>query len=495
MSRKVLVIGTGLGGLTAALRLTTLGYEVEMVEKYHQPGGRLNKLQRDGFTWDMAPTFFSMSYEFAELVRSTGIEPPFEFFGLNPLYRVNFSGSPHTYTIYRDIERLAKEFEGIEADFADKMMLYLQKTGKLFHDTENRIIRRNFRNLLHYAMVLASVPIGHAPLMMRSMWAELSRRFSSYEVRVIFSLVAFFLGATPFDTPAVYSMLTYTELKHDGYHNVKGGMYRIVEGIMGVLGQRGVKVHFNTEIVDFRAKGKGLSAFVDKGGGEWLADIYVVNADAAWFRGAILRRKAFSEQKLDQMKWTLAPFTIYLGVNGNPANLDVHNYFLGNNFREYSSRIFKNRISLDKPYYYVNTPSRANPGFAPEGKESLFILCPVPDLRYKPDWSDSEKLADSIILDLSERIDFDIKSKMATRLVYNPLHWQRLFNLYRGSGLGLAHDLTQIAYFRPHNTDERFRNLFYVGSSTVPGTGLPMAVISSKLTTEQIVKRYGPKQD
>jgi phytoene desaturase len=136
MSRKVLVIGTGLGGLTAALRLTTLGYEVEMVEKYHQPGGRLNKLQRDGFTWDMAPTFFSMSYEFAELVRSTGIEPPFEFFGLNPLYRVNFSGSPHTYTIYRDIERLAKEFEGIEADFADKMMLYLQKTGKLFHDTE-----------------------------------------------------------------------------------------------------------------------------------------------------------------------------------------------------------------------------------------------------------------------------------------------------------------------------------------------------------------------
>jgi phytoene desaturase len=327
------------------------------------------------------------------------------------------------------------------------------------------------------------------------MWAELSRRFSSYEVRVIFSLVAFFLGATPFDTPAVYSMLTYTELKHDGYHNVKGGMYRIVEGIMGVLGQRGVKVHFNTEIVDFRAKGKGLSAFVDKGGGEWLADIYVVNADAAWFRGAILRRKAFSEQKLDQMKWTLAPFTIYLGVNGNPANLDVHNYFLGNNFREYSSRIFKNRISLDKPYYYVNTPSRANPGFAPEGKESLFILCPVPDLRYKPDWSDSEKLADSIILDLSERIDFDIKSKMATRLVYNPLHWQRLFNLYRGSGLGLAHDLTQIAYFRPHNTDERFRNLFYVGSSTVPGTGLPMAVISSKLTTEQIVKRYGPKQD
>jgi len=329
--------------------------------------------------------------------------------------------------------------------------------------------------------------------MLRSMWSELDKRFNSYEVKVIFSLVAFFLGATPFDTPAVYSMLTYTELKHDGYHNVKGGMYRIVDGLMQVLTQRGVKFHFNTEIVDYKQSNGEILGFIDKNGNNWNADVYVVNADAAWFRGAILKRKAFTEQKLDKLKWTLAPYTIYLGVNGNIDNLSVHNYFLGTNFKEYSSKIFKNQISLQKPYYYVNTASKANPEFAPAGSESIFILCPVPDLRYKSNWDDSEQLADTIITDLSERIDYDIKSNLKAKVIYNPTHWQRMFNLYKGSGLGLAHDLNQIAYFRPHNTDEKFKNLFYVGSSTAPGTGLPMAVISSKLTTQQIVKRYGDR--
>lgn len=493
MTKKALIIGTGLGGLSTALRLTSIGYEVEMVEKYHQAGGRLNKLEKDGFTWDMAPTFFSMSYEFTELVKSCGIEQPFDFFELNPLYKVNFSNSPKTFTIYKDLDRLAKEFEGIEDDFAFKMQEYLRKTGKLFHDTEGKIIRRNFKTLLQYALTLASVPMEHAPLMLRSMWSELDKRFNSYEVKVIFSLVAFFLGATPFDTPAVYSMLTYTELKHDGYHNVKGGMYRIVDGLMQVLTQRGVKFHFNTEIVDYKQSNGEISGFIDKNGNNWNADVYIVNADAAWFRGAILKRKAFTEQKLDKLKWTLAPYTIYLGVNGNIDNLSVHNYFLGTNFKEYSSKIFKNQISLQKPYYYVNTASKANPEFAPAGSESIFILCPVPDLRYKSNWDDSEQLADTIITDLSERIDYDIKSNLKAKVIYNPTHWQRMFNLYKGSGLGLAHDLNQIAYFRPHNTDEKFKNLFYVGSSTAPGTGLPMAVISSKLTTQQIVKRYGDR--
>jgi phytoene desaturase len=115
----------------------------------------------------------------------------------------------------------------------------------------------------------------------------------------------------------------------------------------------------------------------------------------------------------------------------------------------------------------------------------------VPDLRYKPDWSDSEELARYIISDLSERVGFNIEANLQSKTIINPLHWQSMFNLWRGSGLGLAHDINQIGYFRPHNTDEKFKNLFYVGSSTIPGTGLPMAVISSRLTTDQIVKRYG----
>jgi phytoene desaturase len=489
--KTALIVGSGLGGLTTAIRLSTVGYKVTIVEKQPQAGGRLNQLKKDGFTWDFGPTFFSMSYEFDEFAKTCGIELPFKFYPLDPLYTVNFSGSNRKFVIHKDIEKLAAEFADLEPDFAKRMEEYLKKTGKLFHDTENRIIRKNFDSLLHFAATLATVPMGHAPKMLRSMWSELNKYFTSYEAKVIFSLVAFFLGATPFDTPAVYSMLTYTELVHDGYHNVEGGMYKIVEGLLEVTKQRNIEIVYNIEIVGTQESGNEIVAVTDSAGKQWKADLFVINSDAASFRGKILKRKAFTEKKLDAMKWTLAPFTMYLGVKGKIEGLEVHNYFLGRNFEEYSSKIFKNSISLEKPYYYVNVPSRANAGHAPEGCEALFILCPVPDLRYKPDWSDSEELARYIISDLSERVGFNIEANLQSKTIINPLHWQSMFNLWRGSGLGLAHDINQIGYFRPHNTDEKFKNLFYVGSSTIPGTGLPMAVISSRLTTDQIVKRYG----
>lgn len=489
--KKALIVGTGLGGLTTALRLSTLGYDVEMVEKYHQPGGRLNQLKADGFTFDIGPTFFSMSYEFKEFAQFCGIDMPFKFIEMNPLYSVNFAGSTRWYTIFKDLDKLAKEFGDVEPNFEEKMRKYLIKTGKLFHDTENRIIRRNFDSLLKFAAALASVPPRHAPLMLRSMWSEMNRHFSSYEVKVIFSLVAFFLGATPFDTPAVYSMLTYTEMQHDGYHNVEGGMYQIVEGLMREINKRGITVQYNTEIVDFREQGGQISALVDNNGKQYNADVYVINADAAWFRGKVLRRQAFSNEKLDKMKWTLAPFTMYLGVKGNIEGLHHHNYFLGNNFKEYSSKVFKNSISLDKPYYYVNVSSKTTPQSAPSGHENIFILCPVPDLRYKPTWNDSEWLATNIMKDISSRVGYNIEANLVSKTVLNPQHWMQMFNLYKGSGLGLAHDLNQIGYFRPHNNDEKFGNVFYVGASTLPGTGLPMAVISSRLATEKIQKKYG----
>jgi phytoene desaturase len=168
-----------------------------------------------------------------------------------------------------------------------------------------------------------------------------------------------------------------------------------------------------------------------------------------------------------------------------------HNYFLRRNFKEYAGKIFKNKIKLDKPYYYVNIQSMHNPDYAPPGKESVFILCPVPDLRYKADWSDDQEIADAIIQDMSDRTGFDFHKHTEIKVVLNPEHWQNMLSLYKGSGLGLAHDLNQVGGFRPKNKDEKFGNLYYVGASTVPGTGLPMVVISSRLVTERIQKDNG----
>ena len=485
--KTVLIIGAGLGGLATALRMAVKGYQVTILEKNEQAGGRLNELKQDGFTFDMGPSFFSMSYEFDELFRSCGIENPLQYQQLDPLYVVNFAGSSRQFKISTDLDKLTREFEDLEPGFRKKLDAYLKNAGEIFHDTEYKIVKRNFNSRLHYLATMTTVPWKHAPRMVRSMWAELEKYFDSHEIKVIFSLVGFFLGATPFDTPAVYKLLNYTELVHDGYWNIQGGMYRITEALVKELKKRGVQMVYNTEVKSIDTEGSQIKYFTDEHGKNWTADIYVSNSDAAAFRGQVLNRKKYTEPKLDQLDWTLSPFTIYLGVKGKIENLHHHNYFLGDNFKEYADRIFKTSVSPEKPYYYVNASSRSNPGCAPEGCENLFILCPMPDLRYKPDWSDAEALADQIITDLGNRINYPIHANIMTQKIMTPVEWRDTFNLYKGSGLGLAHGMNQVGGFRPANKDEVFNNLYYVGASTVPGTGLPIVIISSRLVTERIV--------
>lgn len=490
MHTKILIIGSGLGGLATALRLSSRGYQVEILEKYHQAGGRLNQLKKDGFTFDTGPSFFSMSYEFDELFADCGIPNPLQMNELDPIYGVYFSNRKEPFLIHKDLHKLAKEFEGVEDDFVPKAEKYLQQAKELFHDTEHIIVKRNYDKLWQYALALTQVPLKHSPLLLRSMWRELERHFSSKEVKIIFSLVAFFLGATPFDTPAVYGLLNYTELKHDGYWNIQGGMYTIVTELLKLLKERQVKIHYDVEVKDIVQENGKITCFVDQTGKHWTADAYICNADAAAFRGQVLQRKKFTPEKLDKKDWTLAPFTIYLGVKGKIPNLYHHTYFLGDNFKGYADKIFKMSVSPDKPYYYVNVSSKSNPACSPEGCENLFILCPVPDLRFKPDWSDRETLATNILTDLSQRIGFDLIKNRVTQTIYDPTNWQNKFNLYKGSGLGLAHGLNQVGALRPANKDEQFNNLYYVGASTVPGTGLPIVVISSKLVTERLVKDW-----
>jgi phytoene desaturase len=492
MSGHVLITGSGLGGLTAALRLARRGYTVELVEKHHQPGGRLNQIKKDGFTFDLGPTFFSMTYEFNEFVQDAQIEMPFSFRDLEILYAVHFRDTRKKFLIYKDMDKLAEQFRDVEPDFKVKMERFLLSAGKFFHEVEFRVLKRNYKNIWEYLLIMATVHPRHIPRLWNSVWDEMGKHFESREVKEIFSLVAFFLGATPFDTPAIYTILSYTELIHDGYHNVKGGMYRIVEGLVSELKKKNITIHHNTEIIDYSEQNGEITALIDQNGKHWKADIFLINSDAAWFRGKVFKRPQFRDEKLDKMQWTLAPFTIYLGLNRKLDNLPLHNYFLGNNFEEYSRNVFKNGISFEKPYYYVNVISRSDPESAPKGMESLFILCPVPDLRYKPDWMDKEEIALNIITDLSQRLEISIQDHIITQTILTPSDWSDKFNLYKGSGLGLGHKITQTGAFRPRNRDEKFSNVYYVGASTVPGTGLPMAVISSKLVVERIIENHGP---
>ena len=483
---KAIIIGSGLGGLSTALRLSKKGYDVTILEKHSTPGGRLNVIQQDGFRFDMGPSFMSMTYELDELFDSVGMKVPIELEELDPLYKVFFEGQEKPRLIYKNLKRLAEEFKDIEPDLEENAKKYLDRAGQFFHDTVDKVVKSNFENKLDYVLKLSRVPLKHLPYLQRNMWGEVEKHFKSEEIRVIFSLVAFFLGSTPFQTPAIYSLLNYTEMKHNGYWKVKGGMYRLVEELVKILNEKGVKLIFNTEIVSVGNNNGKLYELIDQNGKKWTADIFISNSDAASFRGKVLNREKFSEEKLDQMHWTLAPFTIYLGVKGKIDKLAHHNYFLGSNFRGYADTIFTSSISPQKPYYYVNALSKSESSCAPEGCENLFILCPVPDLRYKKSWEDKEELAKNIIDDLSKRVGFDIQSNIITKKLLAPDDWANMLNLYKGSGLGLAHDINQVGAFRPKNKDEKLSNLYYVGASTTPGTGLPMVIISSKLVTERI---------
>ncbi len=488
MQKKVLIVGAGLAGLAAALRLSARGFHVELVEKNSQAGGRLNQLKAKGFTFDTGPSFFSMSYEFDEFIKDAGISMPFKFVELDPLYTVNFSATDKTYTMYKDLAKLEHEFRDTEPDLKKKMTAYLNTGRKIFDGTVDLVVRRNYNSLIHYFITLMQAPPQLLPVLFRNFWQQVCRYFDSDEVRQILSLVAFFVGRTPFDTPAVYSLLSYTEFIHNGYFNVQGGMYKIVEGLCNELQKQNIKIHYNTEVTGFKNSDNKIKQLHDANGNVWEADIFLITADAAWFRGKILERPAFSEERLDKMKWTMGTLTFYIGINTKIPHIQHHNYFLGSNYREYADKVFTNPGTLEKPYYYVNVLSGTNPDCAPEGCESLFFVCPVPDLRFKPDWEDRDEIVNSIISDFSERINLDISNKIITKTIYTPLEWRDQYNLHKGSALGLAHDMNQIGGFRPKNFDETYKNLFYAGASTIPGTGLPMVIISSKLAVKRIEK-------
>jgi len=488
MKKTVLVVGAGLGGLATALRLAKRGYDVQIVEKNNQAGGRLNQLCKDGFTFDTGPSFFSMSYEFQEFARDCGIDLPFNYVELDPLYSVNFSDSSKTFHLYKDLNKLSAQFKDIEPDFEKKMIKYLKKSGSLFHDTVDLVIKNNFDSVFSYLITLMRVNPVHLDVLLLSFWKQVKRNFKSKEAQQIVSLVAFFLGRTPFDTMAVYTLLSYTEFQHDGYYNVKGGMYKIVEGIVEELMKENVKITYNTEITDYVDDGLKLKYLIDQKKIKWSADIVLINADAAVFRGKIFNREKYSQIKMDKMNWTMGYLTIYLGVKCKLPQVNYHNYYLGSNFEEYGKNVQKNPDSLQKPYYYVNVVSKQNPECAPEGCESLFFVCPVPNLLFKPNWDDKDQVVNSIIADFSKRINQYIEPEIVSKTIYTPLDWQSQLNLHRGSGLGLSHSMMQIGAFRPSNFDEKYKNVFYVGASTIPGAGLPMAIISSKLAFKRIQK-------
>ena len=339
MNKKVIIVGAGLGALASGLLLSRKGYKVEFIEKNSQAGGRLNQIKKDGFTFDTGPSFFSMSFVFKDFIEKCELDIPFKFVELDPLYSVNFKGSDKTFHLNKDIKQLAKQFVDIEPDFEEKMEKYLKKSKQLFEDTFDIVIRNNFDSVFDYVFKLMQVNPIHIPQLFNSFYTHVQKHFSSKEAKQVISLVAFFLGRTPFDTMAIYSLLSYTEFRHDGYYNVEGGMYNIVNGLVAELEKNGAVFHFNSEIIKVEKENDKVKKVIDKEGKEYLGDVFLINADAALFRGRVLNREKYCENKLAKMEWTMGYLTFYVGIKGKLPQLNLHNYYLGDNFEEYAKDV------------------------------------------------------------------------------------------------------------------------------------------------------------
>ncbi len=485
--KRVVIVGAGLGGLATALLLSTKGYKVTVIEKGDTPGGRLNRVESQGFTFDSGPTFFSMSYTFKSFFESCGLPIPFNYEPLEPLYTINYKQPKQQIHLFRNMESLAAQFADIEPEFEAKMRRYLAHSQRLFEATYHRVVAQNFTSRWHYLRELSQIDPLLFPTLFATYWQHVSHYFDSEQARQMVSLVAFFLGSTPFHTNAVYSLLSYTEFQHDGYYTVRGGMYAIVQGIVKQLKEQGVRLVYNREIVSVLHGSEGrVGSMIDHRGEVWRGDIFVANMDAALFRGQLLHRPAYSPKRLAKMNWSMGMLTLYIGLSCKLPQIEQHNYYLGYDFKGYTQQQFEQMEQPSTPYFYVNALTRSNPQAAPDGAEALLFVVPVPHLGDKPDWSDKELLVSHIIEEFSQNIGLDITPHIVTQLVYTPQEWQQRYNLYQGSALGLAHNLLQVGALRPANVDEHYANLFYVGASTHPGTGLPMVLTSAQLVCERI---------
>jgi len=479
MSQKVIIVGAGIGGLAIANLLLSSGYDVTIIEKYSKAGGRLNIIQKDGFIFDTGPTFVSMSYIIKEFAEKAKIKVP-DLHPLDPLYSVFINN--RKFNIYRDIDKLEYEFKDIEPNFKNKFKVYLEDSKKVFDDTFKIIVKRNFYSFFEYILSLLRLNPIYLKLVLTSFWEEIKEYFSSEELKKIVSLVSFFLGQSPFHTIAIYKLLSNIEFLNDGYYYIKGGMYELVKSLTKTLQD---KIIYNTEIVDFISENNKIVALVDNNRRIHKADIFVINSDVLYFKQKVFKR--YSIEKLNKFKWTYGFFNIYIGLNKKISNLEHHNYYINSNYNKSTFDLIKTKVNLEKfPYYYVNFNSKLSIEY--QDKDSIIIIAPVPNLIYKKDWKDKEIIAKKIINDLSTKINLDLSENIITKIIYTPEDWAENFNLYQGSGLGLAHSLDQIGYFRPKNKDDFFKNVYYVGASTHPGTGIPMVITGAMLLFHRILK-------
>lgn len=480
-----------MGGLAAAIRLGAMGFGVDLFEKNAALGGRMNRLQAAGFTFDTGPSLLLMTDTYRELFRFAGrdLDDYVRLIPLNAEYRVNF-GDGDSLTIHRFLPELINELERIEPGVTPRFYRFLEDASYKYRLGRSEFVERDFdtageffgpRNL---RLLLKTRAVS-------DYYRSVSRFFETDNLRQAFSLQTMYLGLSPFRAPAVYSLLPYTELAEDGLWFPEGGMYSLIEAMERLARELGVRVHTESPVEEVLVSG-GKARGVRVNGESIGTDAVLANADLPYVYRSLLPKEAEADfrgrRKRKDLEYTASAFMLYLGIEGKLDHLRHHNFFLSSEYRENFEAIFRDKELPADPSFYAVVPSRTEPSMAPEGSDALFVLVPVPHLGPNVDWRrDGPTFKEKIYELLERRAGIEgLRERILYEKVKTPLDWLSDYNLEEGAAFGIGHGILQVGYFRPPMVSRSIGRMYFVGASTRPGTGVPLVTIGARLAAERI---------
>ena len=477
-----------MGSLAAAIRLGAMGFEVEVFEKNDRLGGRMGRLEEGGFTFDTGPSLLLMTDTYRELFSSAGrdLDDYARLIPLDGQYRVTF-GDGDSLTIRRTLPELIKELERIEPGVTPRFYRFLEDACQKYRTGRSEFVERDFEGardffgLRNLRLLLRTRALGNY-------YRSVSRFFRTEKLRQAFSLQTMYLGLSPFEAPAVYSLLPYTELAEDGLWFPEGGMYALIEAMERLARELGVTFHLRSP-VDEIAVAKGRARGVRVNGDEIESDAVLVGADLPYAYRELLKGSAdkdFQLRRREKLEYTASAFMLYLGIDRKLDHMLHHNFYLSGRYRENFEAIFRDHRLPEDPSFYAVAPSRTEPRMAPEGMESLFVLVPVPHLGGKVDWArDGAAFKDRVYELLEKRCGIS-RDWVVLERVRTPLDWRDDYNLEEGAAFGIGHGILQVGYFRPPMVSKSVEGLYFVGASTRPGTGVPLVTIGARLVADRI---------
>lgn len=485
---NVIIVGAGIGGITTAAYLAKNGFQVTVYEKNARPGGRCGQMSIDGHRFDTGPTLFLMPEYYARAFSDLGerIEDHLELHRVDPAYNLFFADNTKI-VLSSDLKEMKSQLEEIEQGSFGAYLRYLEEAQRNYHLAMTFFGDRDFRSLPEFVSPTNLLRLLQVKGLTKH-YDYIGRFFKDERLKAAFTFQNMYMGLSPFQAPAAFSLLQYSEAA-DGVWFPTGGMYRVIEVLTRIAEKHGVKFVYNTPVERINVKDYRASGITVKGGEQIIADYIVANADLPYVYQELLPNDRYAA-KLERKEYSCSAYTFFWGVDQKLPELQLNNLFFSRDYRRYFNDVYREDAVPDDPMIYMHAPTRADPSMAPEGQDTLVTIIPVCHLcsGSNPDWAELRKKARQTILDRLAGIGLsDFEKHIKFEKCFTPPIWQNLYNLAKGSTHGLGHKLTQLAYFRPQNQHASYKNLFFVGASTHPGSGLPMVLVSARFATARIL--------